>query len=71
MDARDAVEAEHSDCARDLTQSDTLCFPFVRYTVTTLGHHDEQLKQLKDWISGAESYLDHVQAESSLMPSIK
>ena len=70
-DARDAVEAEHNGCARDLTQFDSLRFPFVRYTLTTLGHHDEQLKQVKDWISGAESYLDHIQAESSPIPSIK
>lgn len=70
-DARDAVEAEHNDCARDLTQFDPLCFPFVRYTLTTLGCHDEQLKQVKDWISGAEGYLDHIQAESSPIPLIK
>jgi hypothetical protein len=70
-DARDAVEAEHSGCARDLTQFDSLCFPFVRYTVTTLGHQNEQLEQLKYWISGAESYLDHLQAESSPISSIK
>lgn len=61
-DARDAVEADHNDCSRDLMESNFLYFPSVRHTSTALGRSNEQLKQLEDWISGAGRYLDHVQA---------
>jgi hypothetical protein len=70
-DVRDTMEAEHNDCARDLMQFDSLCFPFIHYTLTTLSQNNEQLKQVKDWVSGAECYLDHIQAKSSFISSIK
>ena len=70
-DARDAVEADHNDCSRDLIESDSLRFPSVRHTSTAFSRSNEQLKQLEDWISGAERYLDHIQAEAGPIVSVE
>jgi hypothetical protein len=70
-DTRVTVEAEHNDCSRDFMQSDSLWFPFVRHALMTLGQNNEQLKQLKDWITETEGYLGHISAGASPTLSIK
>jgi hypothetical protein len=52
-------------------ESDSLRFPSVRHTSTTFSRSNEQLKQLEDWISGAERYLDHIQAEAGPILSVE
>ena len=70
-DARHAVGADHNDCSRDLMESDFLYFPSVRHTSTAFSRSNEQLKQLEDWVSGAERYLDHIQAEAGPILSVE
>jgi len=48
-----------------------LWFPFVRHALMTLGQNNEQLKQLKDWITETEGYLGHIPAGASPTLSIK
>jgi len=64
-DARDAVEADHNNYSRDLMESDSLCLPSVRHTSMAFSRGHEQLKSLDNWISGAQRYVDRIQAEAS------
>jgi hypothetical protein len=59
-DAQVALKAEHRRCSQRLPQSDFLGLPVVRPTSTALPWDNDQLDQLKDWVSKAEGCLSHV-----------
>jgi hypothetical protein len=64
-DAQMALKAEHRICFQRLPQSDFLGLPVVRPTSTTHPWDNDQLDQLKDWISEAEGCLSHVRVEGT------
>jgi hypothetical protein len=65
-DTQVAVEGEHSTCSGMLTLADSSYVSNVQHTLATLGRENEQLEQVKDWVSRAEMCLSHVRPESSL-----
>jgi lysyl-tRNA synthetase class II len=70
-DARVATEAEHNFCSEKLAQPDFLCRSNDQHALATLGRDNEQLERFKDWVSGAETCLSHVQPPSRPNSPIK
>lgn len=64
-DARVMVEAERNAHSQGLMHFDSPCLSVVQHALVTFGRDNEQMEQLKDWLSRAEKCLNHLQAEDS------
>ncbi|KAI9508924.1 hypothetical protein F5148DRAFT_1191466 [Russula earlei] len=67
-DARAAAEEEQNTYSQKLVQSDTTSPTFIQPALTALGRDNGQFEPMKDWVSRAERWFNHFQAEGSPIP---